>query len=101
MGLSAYESPITPQEIHAKDLLNALNTVNGVIPCSSSFSSGGGLIALSGNNITMQICELDPKKLVPLVQRIIKKVQRRYAPNESRKRIRQEELAAAFAALNK
>jgi hypothetical protein len=70
----------------AKNILERISHIKGVIiPGETNCPSG--LIRLDGNELLVQICEIQPQKIQKLSQTIVKKMQRIIAPNESRKRI--------------
>lgn len=96
---SSQHFTISPQE---RGLMDAVAGVKGVISDNSKSPSASSseLINLNGNRLLVKISEIDPKKISILTQTIVKRVQRRIAPNESRKRVHYATLQKALEKLN-
>ena len=82
------------------EILFAINEIKVVVKCDLEGNSGG-LIYANGDELTVKIHCQDAKKVVPIVQAIVKRVQRRYAKGEPRKRVRLQEIQCYIKNLNK
>lgn len=83
------------------ELIKAVNQVEGVVTCTLGKTFSGGLITVNGNELVAKLETLDAKQIPLIASRIVKRVQRRFAKNESRKRIKLTNLQKAIAKLNK
>ena len=82
------------------EILSALNSVDGIMPCSGNFS-GSGLLLLEGNELTARIMAVEAKQIPKIANRIVKRIQRRFAKGEPRQRVKREKLLADIEKLNK
>lgn len=80
------------------EMMRALNKTPGTIEGHPDATSGGGLISFDGNTITIQINQ--HLNMAETVKRLVKKVQRRIAKGESRKRISHDTILANIERLN-
>ncbi len=88
----------SPQE----NLLNAVASVKGVISNDAPTEYvGSELSLLNGNILLIRVAEINVKQIPLLASTIVKKVQRRIARGESRKRITFKQLEAEIKRLGK
>lgn len=81
------------------NLMDAINSTPGVVKGSKNDITGAGHIHLEGNAVTVRIiAQLD---MAEITKQIVKKIQRRYAKGEARKRILEAEILAKIDRLNK
>lgn len=88
-----------PKDVQA--LLAGVNRVKGVISGTTGCFSSSGLIQASGNELMVQIIAVDTKEIPNIADRIVKRVQRRFAKGEPRQRMNLVKLHAELVRLNK
>jgi hypothetical protein len=82
------------------ELVKAVNQVEGVTTCALGRIIDGGLITVEGNELVAKVNLVDMKLIPALVSRLVKRVQRRVAKGESRKRVKLTSLQQAVSKLN-
>jgi Holliday junction resolvasome RuvABC ATP-dependent DNA helicase subunit len=81
------------------DLLKGVNDVKGVVKGSPGDYSSS-LINVSGNTLIVKIIGVVPSEIPNIADRIVKRVQRRFAKGEARQRVNREKVIAEIDALN-
>jgi Holliday junction resolvasome RuvABC ATP-dependent DNA helicase subunit len=81
------------------DLLKGVNDVKGVVKGSPGDYSSS-LINVSGNTLIVKIIGVVPSEIPNIADRIVKRVQRRFAKGEARRRVNRDKVIAEIAALN-
>lgn len=84
-----------------RSLLAGVNRVKGVISGTVGSFNSSGLIQVDGNELTVKIIAVDTKEIPNIADRIVKRVQRRYAKGEPRQRMNLVKLHAELVRLNK
>lgn len=84
-----------------RSLLAGVNRVKGVISGSAGEFNSSGLIQVDGNELTVKIIAVDSTEIPNIADRIVKRVQRRYAKGEPRQRMNLVKLHAELVRLNK
>ena len=97
---SVYPHNYSPKDPKALELIRRIDDTKGVVRNNFDSAIGGGLINVDGNRVTVEINGVDTN-IPKTANAIAKKVQRMYAPNEPRKRIKAKDLAEYIEKLNK
>ena len=93
-----YKQNITPDQ---EELMDCIAQTEGVLMSPYlDTSSRSELINLDGCNMVVLLATIDPREVPVIVSRIVKKIQRRIAPWEHRKRITHKRLLAYQKRLN-
>lgn len=87
---SAYHSSSCFSEFSpkTKSILRAVNQIKGVNKGREGVFGSGGLVEVNGSELVVQIAGADTSAFPKIADRIVKTVQRRIAPNESRQRVK-------------
>lgn len=82
------------------ELMDAVANTKGVIKGCLRVTSSGGLVKLEGNELLAQVHVLQASDAVRTANNIVKKVQRRLAKGEPRRRIKKADLDEQVKKLN-